>query len=189
MSSACIWNFRCFKLFLIDCLIFIWTSYKEEKMSHSFDYFIDAISNSIFMTNKTIVVLIKSSDWNEWILIINFMIRRSSIDAYVNLIKPELSESVKPVLFTFSSIKNEVTFSKVLIEDERRDLLMMRNDFKETMCIYREKLEALKAQNLHILITVDRFNLIYLMNEDTKSYSENWVSWKSDLLSRIACVK
>jgi hypothetical protein len=85
----------------------------------------------------------------------------------VNLTKPEPPEPVKPVLPTFSIIKNEATSSKDLIEDERRDLLMMRDDFKKTMRTYREKSEALKALNLHILITIDRSNLIYLMNEDT----------------------
>jgi hypothetical protein len=95
------------------------------------------------------------------------MIRRDDIDAYVNLTKPESPEPVKLEMPTFFSIKSEAISSKNLIEDERRDLLMMRDDFKETMRTYREKSEALKVLNLHILITVDRFNLIYLMNEDT----------------------
>jgi hypothetical protein len=95
------------------------------------------------------------------------MIRRDDIDEYVNLIKLEFFESVKFEMSIFFSIKSEVTSSKNLIEDERRDLLIMRDDFKETMRTYREKSEALKALNLHILIAVDRFNLIYLMNEDT----------------------
>ncbi len=95
------------------------------------------------------------------------MTRRNDIDEYVNLIKLESFESVKSEMFIFSSIKNEVTSSKNSIEDERRDLLMMRDDFKETVRTYREKFEAFKALNLHILITVDRSNLIYLMNEDT----------------------
>ncbi len=94
------------------------------------------------------------------------MTRRDDIDAYVNLIKFESSESVKPILSTFSSIRDEITSSKNLIENERRDLLMMRDDFTKTMRTYREKFEAFKALNLHILITVDRSNLIYLMNED-----------------------
>jgi hypothetical protein len=128
-----------------------------------------SFSNNIlnFTAYKTIiVVLIKSFDWNEWILIINFMIRRGGIDAYVNLIKLESLESVKFEMSIFFIIKSEVTSSKNLTEDERRDLLMMRDDFKKTMRTYREKFEALKALNLHILITVDRSNLIYLMNED-----------------------
>ncbi len=94
------------------------------------------------------------------------MIRRGGIDAYVNLIKLESLESVKFEMSIFFIIKSEVTSSKNLTEDERRDLLMMRDDFKKTMRTYREKFEALKALNLHILITVDRSNLIYLMNED-----------------------
>jgi hypothetical protein len=85
------------------------------------------------MTNKTIVVLIKSSDWDEWILIVNFMTRRDDINEYVDLIKLEFFESVKSVLFTFSSIKNEVTFSKNLTDNERQDLSMIRDDSKETM--------------------------------------------------------
>ncbi len=127
-------------------------------------------SNNIsnFIAYKTIiVVLVKSSDWDEWILIINFMTRRNDIDVYVNLIKLEFSESVKSILLTFSSIKDEISSSKNLIEDERRDLSMMRDDFKKTMRTYREKFEILKTLNLHILITVNRFNLIYLINEDT----------------------
>jgi hypothetical protein len=124
-------------------------------------------SNFTFIANKTTVVLAKPSDWDEWILIINFMTRRSDIDEYVDLIKPETPESVKPGMSTFFSIKSGATSSKNLTEDERRDLLMMRDDFKETVRTYRKKSEALKGLNLHILTTIDRFNLIYLMNEDT----------------------
>ncbi len=155
MSPTCIWNFRCLKLFF-DWL-FLSSSFFT-KMS---------VSNFIFLTKKTIVVLIKSFDWDEWIMIINFMIKRSDIDEYVNLIKSKFFESVKFEMLIFFSIKNEITSSKNLIEDERRDLLMMRDDFKKTVRTYREKFEALKVLNLHILITVNRFDLIYLMNEDT----------------------
>jgi hypothetical protein len=95
------------------------------------------------------------------------MIRRSEIDEYVILIKLEFLELVKLEMFIFFSIKSGVTSFKNLTKNERRDLLMMRDDLKETVRTYREKFEALKALNLHILITVDRFNLIYVMNEDT----------------------
>jgi hypothetical protein len=99
-------------------------------------------------------------------MIVNFMIKRSNIDEYVNLIKLVKSlESVKSIQFIFSSIKIEITSFKNLIENKRRDLLMMRDDFKKTMRTYRKKFEALKILNLHILITVDRFNLIYLMDK------------------------
>jgi hypothetical protein len=114
-------------------LLIISSSSSFTKMSLS-----NNISNFIFMTNKTIVVLTKSSDWDEWILIINFMIRRSDIDEYVNLIKLESLESVKFEMLIFFSIKSEITSSKNFIKDERRDLLMMRDDFKETVRTYRE---------------------------------------------------
>ncbi len=100
-------------------------------------------------------------------MIVNSMTKREDIDEYVNLIKLEPLKPVKPVQPTFSSIKIGATSSKNLTEDERQDLLMMRDDFKETMRTYREKSEALKALNLHILTTVDRSNLIYLMDDDT----------------------
>jgi hypothetical protein len=117
------------------------------------------------------------------------MTRRDDIDAYVNLIKPEPSESVKPILLTFSSIRNEITSSKNLIEDERRDLLMMRDDFKKTMRTYREKFEALKVLNLHILITVDRSNLIYLMNEDIVFRKLSALKKRLALTNRIREIK
>jgi predicted GTPase len=98
-------------------------------------------------------------------MIVNSMTKRKEIDEYVNLIKLEPLKSVKPVQLIFSSIKTGATSFKDLTENERRDLLMMRDDFKETMRTYRKKSEALKALNLHILTTVDRFNLIYLINE------------------------
>jgi hypothetical protein len=127
--------------------------------------FLNNISNCI--SNKMIVVLIKSSDWDEWILIINFMTRRSDIDEYMNLIKSKSFELVKSKMSIFSSIKSEIISFKNLIKDERRDLLMMRNNFKKMMRTFKKKFEALKTLNLHILITVDQSNLIYLMNEDT----------------------
>ncbi len=89
----------------------------------------------------------------------------------------------------FFIIKSEVTSSKNLIEDDRRDLLMMRDDFKKTMRTYREKIEAFKALNLHILITVDRSNLIYLMNENIVFRKLNALKKRLVFTNRIREIK
>ncbi len=124
---------------------------------------------SFFITSlsKTVVTLKESDDWDEWFLIIEAMIKRENIQKYTNLIKIESAESIKSVTPTFFSVRPDAAFSKNLTKDERRDLIIMREDHREKLRTYRERTEALKQLNVYILITVDRSNLLYLKEQNT----------------------
>ena len=100
-------------------------------------------------------------------MIIKTMTRRDDVERYVNLIKIEPAESIEPDLPIFFTIKIDATNSTDLSIDEQRDLAIMRKDYKKRMRKYRKRIDALKNLNIFILISVDRFNLIYLRNQKT----------------------
>jgi hypothetical protein len=120
------------------------------------------------ITSKFTILLKKLDDWDEWFLIVKFMSKSDDIKKYVNLTETvESSESSKSKLSSFSNIVQEVTSTANLIENQRRDLSMMREDVKKEIRAYRERKKILRVLNIHILIIVDRINLLYLTNEDT----------------------
>jgi hypothetical protein len=142
----------------------------------SFDYssfFIDRLSLSSSSTKMsfyifTSVILKEPDDWDEWVLIIDTMIKRSDIQKYVNLIRIiESTESVKSSTLTFFTIKLDAVKSNDLSIDQQRDLAILRENHKKTLRTYRERIEALKNLNLFILTSVNRFNLLYLRNQTT----------------------
>jgi hypothetical protein len=95
------------------------------------------------------------------------MTKRDDVERYVNLIKIEFAEFIEFDLFIFFTIKLDATNSTDLSIDEQRDLAIMRKDYKKRMRKYKERIDALKNLNIFILISVDRFNLIYLRNQKT----------------------
>jgi hypothetical protein len=57
-------------------------------------------------TMKTSVVLKKSVDWDEWVLIINAMAKRGDVSEYVDLTAAvEPAEPARPVIPTFLTVK------------------------------------------------------------------------------------
>ncbi len=130
---------------------------------------INTISKMSFIINsaasqKTNVILKKLDDWDEWIMIVKTMIRRDDVERYVNLIKIESIEFHFSIFFT---IKIDAINSTDLSIDEQRDLAILREDFKNQMRRYRKRIDALKNLNIFILISVDRFNFIYLRDQKT----------------------
>jgi hypothetical protein len=100
-------------------------------------------------------------------MIIKTMIKRDDVERYVNLIRIESAESIELDLFIFFTIKIDAINSTDLSIDEQRDLAVLREDYKNQMRRYRERIDALKNLNIFILTSVDRFNLIYLRNQKT----------------------
>lgn len=120
------------------------------------------------ITSKFTILLKKLGDWDEWFLVVKFMIKSDDIEKYADLTKTvESSESSKSKFSSFSNIVQGVTSTANLIENQRRDLSMMREDVKKEIRAYRERRETLRVLNIHILIIVDRINLLYLTDEDT----------------------
>jgi hypothetical protein len=140
----------------------------------SFDYsslLIDWLSLSLSSTKMsfyifTSVILKKLDDLNEWVMIIETMIKRDDIQKYVNLIRftVQSTESVKSSILTFFTVKIDAVKSDYLSIDQQRDLAILRENHKKTLRTYRERIEALKNLNLFILTSVNRFNLLYLRN-------------------------
>ncbi len=101
-------------------------------------------------------------------LIVDAMIQKRDIQKYVNLVRIVKSvESIKKSTSNFFTIVQSTTFSADLIENQRRNLIVLRENHKENFRTYREKIEILKALNLFILTSVDRSNLIYLRDQNT----------------------
>jgi hypothetical protein len=128
-------------------------------------------SKMFLIINSTIskinLILKKLDDWDEWIMIVKTMIKRDDVERYVNLIKIESAEFIEFYLFIFFTIKLDAINSTDLSIDEQRDLAIMREDYKKRMRKYKERIDVLKNLNIFILISVDRFNLIYLRNQKT----------------------
>ncbi len=152
MSSTSIWSFVISSFLLIDCLCLHLLSSKK-------------MSFYIF----TSVILKELDNWDEWVLIIETMIRRNDVQKYVNLIRftVESTESVKSSILTFFTIKLDAIKSDDLSIDQQRDLAILRENHKKTLRTYREKIETLKNLNLFILTSVNQFNLLYLRNQIT----------------------
>jgi hypothetical protein len=133
---------------------------------------INTISKMSFFINsaasqKTNVILKKFDDWDEWIMIIKKMIKRDDVERYVNLIRIESAKSIELDLFIFFTIKIDAINSTALSIDEQRDLVILREDYKDQMRKYKKRIDALKNLNIFILTSVDRFNLIYFRNQKT----------------------
>jgi hypothetical protein len=95
------------------------------------------------------------------------MTKRDDVEKYVNLIKIESAKSIELDLFIFFTIKFDATNSTDLSINEQRDLAIMREDYKKKMRKYKKRIDVLKNLNIFILTSVDRFNLIYLKNQET----------------------
>jgi hypothetical protein len=100
-------------------------------------------------------------------MIVMTMIKRDDVERYVNLIKIESIESIEFDLSIFFTIKIDAINSIDLSIDEQRDLAILREDYKDQMRRYKERIDALKNLNIFILTSVDRFNLIYLRDQKT----------------------
>jgi hypothetical protein len=95
------------------------------------------------------------------------MTKRDDVERYVNLIKIESAEFIEFDLSIFFTIKLDATNSIDLSIDEQRDLAIMRKDYKKKMRKYKKRINVLKNLNIFILISIDRFNLIYLRDQKT----------------------
>jgi hypothetical protein len=100
-------------------------------------------------------------------MIVKTMIKRDDVEKYVNLIKIESAEFIELDLSIFFTIKFDATNSTDLSIDEQRDLAIMREDYKKKMRKYKKRIDVLKNLNIFILISINRFNLIYFRNQET----------------------
>jgi hypothetical protein len=100
-------------------------------------------------------------------MIVKTMTRRDDVERYVDLTKNESAEPIESDLSTFFTVKIDATNSTDLSTGEQRDLAILREDYKDQMRRYRERIDALKNLDIFILTSVDRFNLIYLRNQKT----------------------
>jgi hypothetical protein len=64
-------------------------------------------------------------------------------------------------------IVQSTTFSADLIENQRRNLIVLKKNYKKNYRTYREKIKILKILNIFILTSIDQFNLIYLRDQST----------------------
>jgi hypothetical protein len=93
--------------------------------------------------------------------------QRDDVERYVNLIRIESTKSIEFDLSIFFTIKIEAINSTALSIDEQRDLVILREDYKNQMRKYKKRIDVLKNLNIFILTSIDRFNLIYLRDQKT----------------------
>ena len=104
---------------------------------------------------KATIFLKSFVDWNEWILIINFIIDRYDINEYANLNKFEKSKFMKSKFFQYFDVKTKAI--KFI------DLNMLMNRHKIIFKIIKFKFDVLKFLNTHIISIVDRINMMHFM--------------------------
>jgi hypothetical protein len=95
------------------------------------------------------------------------MIKRDKIERFVNLIIIESDESIKSLSFIFSDLVDDVTSSTDFSSEKRHDLIILKEDDKKLLRMYKERIEALKILDLFVLIFIDRTNLLYFRNKAT----------------------
>ncbi len=169
MSSTNIWFFDYSELLLIDWIV---SSFRFILiLCCLINLRINTISKMFFIINSTVsktnLILKKLDDWDEWVMIVKTMIKRDDVEKYVNMTKIESAEFIEFDLFIFFTIKLDATNFTDLSIDEQRDLAIMQEDYKKKMRKYKERIDVLKNLNIFILISVDRFNLIYFRNQKT----------------------
>lgn len=121
-----------------------------------------------FSNPKTTVIILKEpSDWDEWTLIINSMARRGYVENFVDLTAIETPEPTKPTIPTYSDVKVGAISLAGLSDDQKRELLMLRDDHKEALKDYREKRTAPKEIDHHILTTGDSRFVMLLKGKPT----------------------
>jgi hypothetical protein len=81
-------------------------------------------------------------------MIIKTMIKRDDVERYVNLIKIESIESITLNLSIFFTIEIDAINSTDLTIDEKRDLAILREDYKNQMRRYRQRIDVLKNLNI-----------------------------------------
>ncbi len=100
-------------------------------------------------------------------MIIKIIIKRNDVERYVNLIRIESAELIEFDFFIFFTIKIDAINSIDLSMNEQRDLVILREDYKNQIRKYKERIDVLKNLSIFILTSVDSFNLIYLRNQKT----------------------
>ena len=112
---------------------------------------------------KATIFLKSFVDWNEWILIINFIIDRYDINEYANLNKFEKSKFMKSDFFQYFDVKTKAIKFIDLNTFQKIDLNMLMNRHKTIFKIIKFKFDALKFLNTHIISLVDRINMMHFM--------------------------
>ena len=112
---------------------------------------------------KTTIFLKSFVDWNEWILIINFIIDRYDISEYANLNKFEKSKFMKFDFFQYFDVKTKTIKFIDLNAFQKIDLNMLMNKYKIIFKIIKIKFDILKFLNTHIISTINRINMMHFM--------------------------
>ena len=100
-------------------------------------------------------------------LVVNTKARRGGVKDLIDVDAVELSEPTRPILPTYSAVKAIASSMKDLDANEQRDLMIFRENYKEVLKEYRDKTDALKGIQQHIVASVDRQLIWYLDGADT----------------------
>ena len=112
---------------------------------------------------KTTIFLKLCIDWNEWILIINFITDRYNISEYADLNKFEKSKFMKFDFFQYFDVKTKTIKFIDLNAFQKIDLNMLMNKHKIIFKIIKFKFDALKFLNTHIISIVNCINMMHFI--------------------------
>ena len=117
---------------------------------------------------KSSVILEKSTDWHEWMIVINLKAESGEVKELIN---PELTTEPAPLREPDrpkpSDIKQGVTSTTELSSDEREEFRFRRDDYKIELAKYRRQREALNSIKDFIVTSVARQHLSYLREKTT----------------------
>ena len=146
--------------FSAAALILLSTFYLTSTQNH---FFIDKMFFFNQWVFKTTVFLKSSVDWDEWILIINFIVDRYEISEYADLNQFEKSKFKKSDFFQYFDVKKKATRFIDLNAFQKIDLNMLMNRHKIDFKIIKIKFDILKFLNTHIISIVNSFNMMHFM--------------------------
>jgi hypothetical protein len=105
---------------------------------------------------KISVVLREPGDWDEWMLIINIIVRRGNVKHLINSdLVVELKESKELKISSASNVKTDAIVFIDLNTNQQKDLIMLREDYKIHSRKYRKRRDTLKEIEQYIMRTID----------------------------------
>ena len=120
------------------------------------------------LPTKTTVILDGPSDWDEWIFLINSKAQDGDVESPIDLNAteepPRLREPTEPEI---THVKAAATSLADLSAGEREMYKILRDEYRTKLARYERKRVALIDIKNHILSTVSRQNLSYILDKQT----------------------
>jgi ABC-type glycerol-3-phosphate transport system substrate-binding protein len=109
------------------------------------------------MLIKSVVILDKPSDWDEWLYSVKRIARNAKITDLVGLGAagpiPQFKEPQEP---SYGDVNSEATLLTHLNRDQADLYKILRDEYKTKLLAYKEKQKSMEELEKHIEITISR---------------------------------